>query len=611
MPTMSTRLQIVVYENRQMCQSAEFEGPVELGRQRDRDETLYARRQEDGQSRWVIARRDETTVGRSQLTVTALPDGRLRVKNGSDRQPIRFFEHPDLAPQASCELALPVIVVLSNNKTIRIQKANPLQSLANVTLPPRTGTAPPEKVSRLPTLVGPGDLLSRGDVLQWLSQAGELLQASAGNPDYYNVAARVTADTVDLDAARLLTLTDGEWHTRAAQCGDRFDRDSMGPPSSRILDRVVDEKRTFWEMPGTDAASGSESLSGVETVVAAPILNKAGQVIGALYGERRRAMRVGQTPLGTLEARLVELLARIVAGALARVEEERDKAKVQEMFEQVFTPHLAKQLRDNPDMLEGRDRDVTILFCDIRGFARISEDLGAAQTIAWCRDVLDRLSACVMAEDGVVVDYIGDGLMAMWGAPGDQSDHAARACRAALAILDELPGLNARWGPLLKGEMAVGMGINTGIAQVGNVGSRHKLKYGALGSTVNLASRVEGASKYFKCPVLITGETWARLDGKFATRRLGAVRVVNIVKPVQLFQLFPRGWEHADRAKAEYEKALELFEARDFGGAARTLGNWRGVCQTDDPVLVLMYRAVRAMVEGEPPGHPVWELKGK
>jgi adenylate cyclase len=363
-------------------------------------------------------------------------------------------------------------------------------------------------------------------------------------------------------------------------------------------------------MPGPETGA-SESLSGVETVVAAPILDKSGGVIGALYGERRRMMRVQQPPLGALEASLVELLARIVAGGLARIEEEQRAASAQAMFEQVFTPQLAQQLQACPDMLEGRDRDVTVLFCDIRGFSRISEELGAQQTIAWCRDVLDRLSGCVMAEDGVVVDYIGDGLMAMWGAPGEQPDHAARACRTALAILNELPALNQKWSDLLKEEMALGMGINSGVAQVGNVGSRHKLKYGALGNTVNVASRVQGASKYFKCPVLLTGETQSRLGDQFPTRRLGQVRVVNIARPVQLHQLFPRGWEVAEQARVEYEKALELFEARDFGGAARTLGQWRAHCPQDDPVLVLMYRAVRAMVEGDPPGHPVWELKEK
>jgi adenylate cyclase len=280
-------------------------------------------------------------------------------------------------------------------------------------------------------------------------------------------------------------------------------------------------------------------------------------------------------------------------------------------FEQFFTPELARQLLSTPGMLEGQDREVTVMFCDIRGFSRISEKLGAAQTISWCRDVLDVLTEAVFKEEGVVVDYVGDGLMAMWGAPEQQPDHAVRACRAALTILEGLPALNERWQATLEEPMGLGIGINTGIAQVGNVGSRRKFKYGALGNPVNLASRVQGATKYFKCKVLLTGETQKRLDPAFLTRRLGQVRVVGIKQPVELHELFPTDCSYAFEAKQEYEKALQMFEQKEHGQAARTLGNWRGQCQTDNGVLVLMLRAVKAMVEGTPPDHPVWELTEK
>ena len=605
---MSPCLQVVVHENRQPVKTEEFDRPVELGRQRDREETIYDRKREADQDRWVIARREETTVGRSQVTLFPMPDGRIRVRNGSDRRPIHFHDAPELPPSGECVLPLPFLIVLSPTKTIRVQRSNPLQTLPGATLPPRTGLG--EKQSRLPTLVGPGDALTRADVLAWLSQAGELLQASAGGPGYFEIAARVVVDTVDLDAARVMRYGDGDWISTAVAGGDRVDVSYLRPPSGNVLDRVLTDKRTFWENPGNEADS-SESLSGVETVVAAPILNGAGEVIGALYGERRDTMRPGQQQLGILEARLVELLARIVAGGLARVEEEQRAASANAMFEQFFTRELAQQLRACPGMLEGNDREVTILFCDIRGFSRISERLTAAQTIGWCRDVLDRLSSQVMAEAGVVVDYVGDGLMAMWGAPGEQPDHAQRACRAALAMLDELPGLNSLWEELLREPMRVGIGINSGTAQVGNVGSKHKFKYGAMGNAVNLASRVQGSSKNFKCQVLMTGETANRVGDGFLHRRLGDVRVVNITQPVQVHQLFPRGLAWAEEAKAEYEMALALFEEEKFGLAARALGDWRGQCPSDQPALVLLYRAVRAMVEGKPAGHPVWEFTEK
>ncbi|MGL4550280.1 MAG: adenylate/guanylate cyclase domain-containing protein [Gemmataceae bacterium] len=607
---MSTRLQVMVYEARQLKETAEFDGPVELGRQRDREETLYSRRRDGDLWRWVIARRDETTVGRNQMLLTPLPDEKVRVGNGSDRQPIRFMDAPELAPGGACDLPLPVLIVLGPTKTIRVQKATALNSLPGATLPPARGSGL-GKGSRLPTLVGPGDGLRRDDVLQWLNLASGLLNLPAGTPDYFHNAAEMAVQTADLDAARLLLLVGGEWQPRGTASNDRTDVSLLRRPSGRVLDRVLTERKTFWEEPGSDAPQ-SESLTGVETVVAAPLLDPAGKVIGALYGERQRAMRPGQAGVGSLEAQLVELIARIVAGGLARVEEERQKVDAEMTMELFFGSALARQLRGDPDLLKGRDREVSVLFCDIRGFSRLSERLGAAQTIEWCRDVLDRMSGCVMAEGGVVVDYVGDGLMAMWGAPGEQPDHADRACRAALAMIGELPVLDRQWKGVLGEPMGLSVGVNTGQAQVGNVGSALKVKYGAMGNVVNLASRVQGAAKYFKCDVLITGQTRDRLsDEGFLTRRLGQVRVVNINAPVTLHQLLEPGWEPGLKAKEAYEHALERFEKGDFTMAARVLGNWRGLCPTDDPVLVLLFRAVRAMVEGVAPNHPVWELKEK
>jgi adenylate cyclase len=308
---------------------------------------------------------------------------------------------------------------------------------------------------------------------------------------------------------------------------------------------------------------------------------------------------------------LVELLARGVAAGLARLEQERAALAARVRFEQFFTPELARQLAEHPDLLEGRDQEVTVLFCDVRGFSRISARVGPAQTLEWLRDVLDSLSDCVLAQGGGLVDYVGDELLGMWGAPQEQPDHAERACRAALDMLARLPALNRRWLQALGEATDLGIGLNTGPARVGNIGSRHKFKYGALGTVVNLASRVQGATKYLKCRLLITGATQARLGPDFPARRLGRVQVVNIAQPVELHELFPEGHPHWPQAKEEYEQGLGLFEAGEFALAARTLGNWRGQHPDDGPALVLLYRAVKCLAEGVPDGHPVWVLTEK
>jgi len=134
-----------------------------------------------------------------------------------------------------------------------------------------------------------------------------------------------------------------------------------------------------------------------------------------------------------------------VAAGLARVKEEEESLRARTQFEQFFTPQLYSALQANPTLLEGRDETVTVLFCDIRAFSRISERLGNRQHDPVDQCTFHALSQCVLDEQGVLVDYIGDELMAMWGAPVAQPDHALRACRAALAMLRVLPALNERW----------------------------------------------------------------------------------------------------------------------------------------------------------------------
>src|SRR5262249_39402786 len=162
-----------------------------------------------------------------------------------------------------------------------------------------------------------------------------------------------------------------------------------------------------------------------------------------------------------------EVLACAVAAGLARVEQERAALAERVRFEQFFTADLARQLAAQPDLLEGRDVEVSLLFCDIRGFSRVSEKLGPAKTGAWVGDIMEALSECVLKHQGVVVDYIGDELLAMWGAPQAQPDKAALACRAALDMRALLPQLNERWQPLLGEAIDLGIGINTGVARVG------------------------------------------------------------------------------------------------------------------------------------------------
>jgi adenylate cyclase len=347
--------------------------------------------------------------------------------------------------------------------------------------------------------------------------------------------------------------------------------------------------------------------------VAAPIRVHQGEVIGALYGDRRGDRMSRTKPLlSRAEAMLVELIASGVASGLYRIEQEKAVLESQAKFAQFFTPELSRQLAAHPDLLNGRDCEVTLLFCDIRGFSRISERLGAARTANWIGEFLQALSESVRAQRGVLVDYIGDELIAMWGAPEDQPDHAQLACQAALDMMAALVKLNEHWEPTLGEPLRVGIGINTGIVWVGNTGSKFKFKYGPLGNTVNLASRVEGATRHLKTTMLITGATKARLDDSFECRRLGRIRVVNIAEPVDIYELTTPGQPNYSGLRVGYERALEAFETKDFRTAVRILGNLVNQFPADGPSLLLIARATNALAEENTAEFdPVWKLDKK
>jgi adenylate cyclase len=374
-----------------------------------------------------------------------------------------------------------------------------------------------------------------------------------------------------------------------------------------VLERVRQEKRTFWQRPQAVSAD-SPSLRAMQTVGAAPLVDSNREVFGALYGERGADRPPSAAGSGKLEAILVELLACGVATGLARQEQERAALQVQVRFEQFFGSELARQLQEQPDLLEGREAEVTLLFCDVRGFSRCSERLGPAGTVRWIGDVMGALSECVLAEDGVLVDYIGDELLAMWGAPREQADQAERAVRAALAMRRAVEPLNGRWQETLGGPMDLGIGLNTGPARVGNTGSRFKFKYGPLGNTVNLASRVQGVTKYLRCGLLVTAATRQRLGPDFAARRVCRARVVNIAEPVDLYEI-----DAVTRAPffAASEAALDALEAGEFARAARLSGEQLHDHPGDGPLLLVLSRAAQVLMQGGAGFNPIWEPPGK
>lgn len=607
---MSSPWQLRVYDKQELACSLQLTGPAELGRQSEGEEGPFAQKPQADGRRVIIARLDEDSVSRRHARVEPLPGNRARVVNLSAKLTVRLPDGNDLRPGASCDLPLPASLTLGK-KVVRVMAAEEaaappgaLHSLAEVSVPPGHYAGP----SRFPafSLAAAGPAMDSESLVKWLQAAMDVFQSATGTTGFFTRAARAVVELVGLDAGRVLLLEEGRWQKQAEYVATRTAADSEWVPSRQVLGSVVKEKKAFWE---AQSAGPAASLIGVKAVVAAPILNRAGEVIGAVYGDRRQDGRAG--PITKLEAMLVSLLASGVAAGLSRLEQEQAALRARVQFEQFFTPELSRHLELEPRLLEGRDVEVTVLFCDIRRFSRVSERLGPARTVEWTRDVLSTLSRCVLGRQGVLVDYVGDELMAMWGAPVEQPDHDERACLAALDMMAALPALSERWQAVLQEPLDVGIGINTGPARVGNVGSDVKFKYGPIGNTVNLGSRVQGATKYLRTRLLITGSTRGRLRPALQTRRLCQVRVVNIVEPVELYELVGEGAAGWAGLKAGYEEALGHFEQGQFRQAARLLGQLLPEHPHDGPTLVLNSRVADCLLDGAANFDPVWELPGK
>ena len=202
----------------------------------------------------------------------------------------------------------------------------------------------------------------------------------------------------------------------------------------------------------------------------------------------------------------------------------------------------------------------------------LAETLEPAACYALLGDVMEALTQVVIARRDVVVDYYGDGLLALWNAPLEQRNHAELACLAATDMFEVLPDAGEKWQDRLGRQLEIDIGIHSGPAQVGNAGTRSRLKYGPRGNTVNVASRVQAASKQLGLPLVITAATQAKLTNKFFTLRACTAKLPGLEQPTKLFTVYPAA--EAARVKDrldQYAIALKLFESGQLEEAERLL----------------------------------------
>jgi adenylate cyclase len=525
---------------RQRRQIQHAGGPIELGRL-----------QQGTHPRVIV---EDPYTSRDQLRLEELPGGKVRLINLGG--PISLPDAAQLAPGETRIVAPPLrlvfgcttldVAVLSDND-------GPDASMQTIQRPRGASEGRSLKGERLP----PGRTPSAETLTQWFETLLNVQRAAAGSNEFYGDTACAVVELVGLDRGLVLLQRGRAWE--AVACHSAAGEDDR-QYSQRVLNQVVAERRTYYQS-FQDAEHG-QSLEGIEAVVASPIFDEHDAVAGVVYGSRdMRSAAAGQRGIEPLEAQFVQLLAGAVSAGLARLAREAEAARARVQFEQFFSPELARALEHSPRILAAQQRELTLLFADLRGFSRIAERIGAGETFSLLADILDRLTNHIMDHGGVVIDYYGDGLAAMWNAPTDVPQHADQACRAALAMLNELPGINSNWAEKLGGLVRLGIGLHTGRAQVGNAGSRRRLKYGPRGHAVNLTSRVEAATKVLGVPCLLTGDTRSALAWQAPFRRLGCMRLTGMAQPVELFEL-PTFSEHpAWLAHSEqYAAALALYE---------------------------------------------------
>ena len=215
----------------------------------------------------------------------------------------------------------------------------------------------------------------------------------------------------------------------------------------------------------------------------------------------------------------------------------REREMLKGALVRYVSQHVAENIiADNklPD-LKGDRRRITVLFCDIRNFTRFANALPPEEVVAFLNEYFSEMIEAIFRHQGTLDKFLGDGLMAVFGAPLDDPQHELHAVTAALEMQARLQRLRDQWREGSKADIASGIGIHSGDAVVGNIGSEQRMEYTAIGDTVNIASRLEAATKEYGCEILISESTAAALGNAFPLRRIGNIQCRGVAQPLTIY----------------------------------------------------------------------------
>jgi adenylate cyclase len=268
------------------------------------------------------------------------------------------------------------------------------------------------------------------------------------------------------------------------------------------------------------------------------------------------------------------VFSALMAAAYSYATEGKERRFVRRTFSQYMDETIVRHVLKNPELIRpgGRRKRVTVFFVDIAGFTPIAEHLPAEETAAILHTILNAFTEVVIRNQGVIDKYIGDSIMAFWGAPLETDRDEENACRASLECLDALAEINREFRRKGLAEIAVRIGIHSGDAVVGNLGSDRLFDYTVVGDTVNLASRLESANKMFRTRVLVSADTYERTGDRFLARELGLVAVKGKSLPVKVFEILATAGARDtvnEQKSVLHREALELFYEKRWRDAVR------------------------------------------
>ena len=252
---------------------------------------------------------------------------------------------------------------------------------------------------------------------------------------------------------------------------------------------------------------------------------------------------------------------------------DKDRRLLQKSFALYLAPHVIDKMlaSDRLPVLGGETRNVTAFFSDLEGFSQFSENLSPDALMALMNEYLSAMTDVIESHGGYVDKYIGDSIVAVFGAPADDRDHASNAARAALGCCERLEELNRGTAAFQGRKLAQRIGINTGDALVGNFGSRRRFNYSVMSDAVNVASRLEGANKFYGTTVIASETTVALTDEIFAWRELDTIRVKGRTGPLKIYELLALATKltpSQEAITADYAKGLAHWRAGEFELAA-------------------------------------------